>query len=87
MRKDIMKDLHEINEKIKHLKISRGILQLEYSKSEFHRKKEEYSHSMVPSKPEDEEIYKLLTAIQQLDFYIKKFQDEQFNIIKDEEKD
>ena len=42
---------------------------------------------MVPSKPEDEEIYKLLTAIQQLDFYIKKFQDEQFNIIKDEEKD
>jgi len=81
-----MNDLNEINEKIKHLKISRDILQLEYSKSEFHRKKEEHSHSTIPPKPEDEEIYKLLTAIQQLDFYIKKYQEEQFHIIKEEEK-
>jgi hypothetical protein len=82
-----MTDLNEINEKIKHLKISREILQNEYSKSEFHKKKEEHSHSTIPPKPEDEEIYKLLTAIQQLDHYIKKYQEEQFKIIKDEEKE
>ena len=76
-----MTNLIEINEKIKHLKISRDILQIEYSKSEFHRKKEEHPDSTIPSKPEDEGIYKLLTAIQQLDFYIKKFQDVQFNLI------
>ena len=78
-----MTDLIEINEKIKHLKISRDILHIEYSKSEFHRKKEEHPDSTIPSRPEDEEIYKLLTAIQQLDFYIKKFQDVQFNLIKE----
>ena len=77
-----MTDLNEINEKIKHLKISRDILHIEYSKSEFHRKKEEHPDSTIPSRPEDEEIYKLLTAIQQLDFYIKTFQDLQFNLIK-----
>jgi hypothetical protein len=77
-----MTNLNEINEKIKHLKISKDILQIEYSKSEFHRKKEEHPDSTIPSRPEDEEIYKLLTAIQQLDFYIKKFQDLQFNLIK-----
>lgn len=82
-----MTDLNEINEKIKHLKISREILQTEYSKSEFHKKKEEHSHSTIPPKPEDEEIYKLLTAIQQLDHFIKKYQEDQFKIIKDEEKE
>ena len=81
-----MTDLDDINKKIKCLKISKEILQKEYSKSEFHKKKEEYPDSSVPAKPEDEEIYKLLTAIQQLDFYIKKFQDEQFDLIKKEEK-
>ncbi|MCK5301406.1 MAG: hypothetical protein KAJ21_05825 [Thermoplasmatales archaeon] len=80
-----MTNLIEINEKIKHLKISRDILQIEYSKSEFHRKKEEHPDSTIPSRPEDEEIYKLLTAIQQLDFCIKKFQDVQFNLIKEGE--
>ena len=80
-----MTDLNEINEKIKHLKISRDILHIEYSKSEFHRKKEEHPDSTIPSRPEDEEIYKLLTAIQQLDFYIKKLQDVQFNLIKEGE--
>lgn len=79
-----MTSLNEINEKIKHLKNSRDILQSEYSKSEFHKKKEEHPDSSTPAEPEDEEIYKLLTAIQQLDFYIKKFQDEQFNLIKKE---
>jgi hypothetical protein len=81
-----MTDLDDINKKIKYLKISKDILQLEYSKSEFHKKKEEHPDSSVPAKPEDEHIYKLLTAIQQLDFYIKKFQDEQFDLIKKEEK-
>ena len=33
----------------------------------------------------DEEIYKLLTAIQQLDFYVKKLQDEQFELLKKQE--
>ena len=79
-----MANIKEINEKIKHLKISRDILQSEYSKSEFHKKKEEHPDSSTPAEPEDEEIYKLLTAIQQLDFYIKKLQDEQFNLIKEE---
>ena len=80
-----MTDLNEINEKIKHLKISRDILHIEYSKSEFHRKKEEHPDSTIPSRPEDEEIYKLLTAIQQLDFLGVKFQDVQFNLIKEGE--
>ena len=81
-----MTDLDDINKKIKYLKISKDILQVEYSKSEFHKKKEEHPDSSIPAKPEDEDIYKLLTAIQQLDFYIKKFQDEQFDLIKKEEK-
>jgi hypothetical protein len=81
-----MTDLDDINKKIKYLKISKDILQLEYSKSDFHKKKEEHPDSSVPAKPEDEDIYKLLTAIQQLDFFIKKFQDEQFDLIKKEEK-
>ena len=81
-----MTDLNEINEKIKHLKISKEILQSEYSNSDFHKEKIEHSDSTIPSKPEDEEIYKLLTAIQQLDHYIKKYQDYQFKIIKNEEK-
>ena len=79
-----MTSLNKINDKIKHLKISKDILQYEYSKSEFHKKKVEYPDSSTPAEPEDEEIYKLLTAIQQLDFYIKKFQDEQFSLIKKE---
>ena len=81
-----MTDLNDINKKIKYLKMSRDILQIEYSKSEIHKKKEEHPDSSIPAKPEDEDIYKLLTAIQQLDFYIKKFQDEQFDLIKKEEK-
>jgi hypothetical protein len=49
--------LDDINKKIKYLKISKDILQLEYSKSDFHKKKEEHPDSSVPAKPEDEDIY------------------------------
>jgi hypothetical protein len=40
--------------------------------------------SAVPPNPNDEEIYKLLTAIQQLDKYIKELQDAQFKVLKQE---
>lgn len=77
-----MKELSEISEKIKTLKVARDILHQEYTQTEFHKKKEEHSHSLVPSSPDDKEIYKLLTAIQQLEVYMKKFQDEQFALLK-----
>ena len=81
-----MDKLGEFNEKIKTLKNARDILKQEYSESEFHKKKEAHPHSTVPSSADDEEIYKLLTAIQQLDFYVKKFQDDQFELLKEREK-
>ena len=81
-----MKQLGEINEKIKTLKTAREILKKEYSDTDFHKKKEANPHSTVPSDPDDKEIYKLLTAIRQLDFFVKKFQDEQFKIIKSQDK-
>ena len=77
--------ISELSEKIKVLKDARMILHNEYTQSDFHKKKEANPHSSVPHSPEDEEIYKLLTAIQQLDFYIKKLQDEQFKVIKENE--
>ncbi len=77
-----MEELNEVSEKIKTLKVARDILHQEYTQSEFHRKKEEHSHSTVPPSPEDKEIYKLLTAIQQLEVYVKKFQNEQFALLK-----
>ena len=77
-----MNNLNELIEKIKTLKTARDILHQEYSQTEFHKKKEEHPNSTVPATPEDEEIYKLLTAIQQIEFYIKKLQDEQFELIK-----
>jgi len=79
-----MPQLQEITDKIKILKDARTILDEEYKKTEFHKKKEEHPQSTVPSNPEDEEIYKLLTAIRQIDTYIKKLQDEQFELIKEE---
>lgn len=81
-----MTELEEIREKVKTLKEAREILQEEYENSEFHKRREEHPQSSVPPSPEDEEIIKLLTALQQLDFYIKKFQDEQFDLIKEQEK-
>jgi len=80
-----MEKISEITEKIKILKKAHEILQNEYKKSEFHKKKEASPQDLVPPSPEDKEIYKLLTAIQQLDFYIKKLQDEQFKMLKENE--
>jgi len=77
-----MKKFGELGKKISILKNARDILQYEYSQSDFHKKKEASPRSTVPSSPDDEEIYKLLTAIRQLDFYVKKLQDEQFELLK-----
>ncbi|OYT28708.1 hypothetical protein B6U98_04235 [Thermoplasmatales archaeon ex4572_165] len=74
--------LSDITEKIKTLKTAREILNIEYQKTDFHKKREENQDSIVPSSPEDEEIYKLLTTIQQIDIFIKKFQDEQLVLLK-----
>jgi hypothetical protein len=80
-----MEKFGELGEKIKVLKKARDILQNEYTQSEFHQKKEANPQDIVPPSPEDEEIYKLLTAIQQLDIYVKKLQDEQYQILKENE--
>jgi len=80
-----MNTFQEISEQIKTLKSARDILKEKYDVSEFHKKKEKFPQSAVPSAPEDKEIYKLLTAIQQLDKYIKDLQDEQFKVLKQEE--
>lgn len=82
-----MNELSIVSGKIKALKDARDILKGEYSESEFHKKKEAHPQSTVPSSPDDEEIYKLLTAIQQLDFYVKKLQDEQLNLLKQTDKE
>jgi hypothetical protein len=80
-----MAEFAEINDKIKILKDAREILHEEYTQSDFHKKKEAHPHETVPPLPEDEEIYKLLTAIQQIDSHIKRLQDEQFKILKEKE--
>lgn len=80
-----MDNLGELGEKIKTLKKARDILQKEYSRSDFHERKVANPDSTVPPSPEDEEIYRLLTTIQQLDLYIKKFQDVQFDLLKKQE--
>ena len=80
-----MSQLSEVTGQIKILKDARDILKKQYSKSEFHKKKEKHPHSAVPPSPEDEEIYKLLNAIQQLERYIKELQDEQFELLKEQE--
>ena len=80
-----MEKFTQISEKIKTLKQAREILQNEYTQTEFHKKKEASPHETVPSSPEDEEIFKLLGAIHQIDFYIKKLQDEQLQILKENE--
>jgi hypothetical protein len=80
-----MNKFQEISEQIKNLKAARDFLQKKYVASEFHKKKEKFPQSAVPPAPEDEEIYKLLTAIQQLDKYIKELQDMQFKVLKQEE--
>jgi len=82
-----MNELSIVTGKIKALKDARDILKKEYSESDFHKKKEAHPQSTVPPSPDDEGIYKLLTAIQQLDFYVKKLQDEQLSLLKQHEKE
>jgi len=86
-RRNKMTTLQELNEKIKILKQARDILQKEYTKTDFHKKKEAHPHSTVPPSPEDEEIYKLLNAIHQLEVFVKKLQDEQFDLMKQKAED
>ena len=80
-----MSDVSEFSEKIKALKQAREILHNEYTKTDFHKKREDQSLGSVPPSPEDEDILRLLTAIQLIDTYIKKFQDEQFKVLKENE--
>jgi hypothetical protein len=80
-----MVSITKISEKIKILKDARVILQSEYEKTEFHKRKVANPQDIVPPKPEDEAIFKLLTAIHQIDIYIKKLQDEQYKLLKDGE--
>lgn len=77
-----MPKIAELINKIKILKNARDILYQEYTKSDFHKKREAQPQESVPPIPEDKEILKLLTAIHQIDVHIKKFQDEQFSILK-----
>ncbi len=65
---------------------TRDFLKEKYDASEFHKKKEEFPQSAVPPTPEDAEIYKLLTAIQQIEKYIKELQDLQLQLLKKEGK-
>lgn len=82
---NVMEKLSKLSEKIKTLKEARNILHEEYIQSEFHKKKEAHPHETMPSSPEDDEIYKLLNTIQQIDNYIKKLQDKQLQILKQNE--
>jgi hypothetical protein len=80
-----MNKFQEISELIKNLKTARDFLKDKYDSSEFHKTKEKFPQSAVPPTPNDGEIYKLLTAIQQLDKYIKELQDAQYKLLKQEE--
>jgi len=81
-----MENIGKLNDKIKALKTARDILNEEYSQSEFHKKKEANPDAIVPPSPEDEGIFKLLTAIQQIDLQVKKLQDEQFELLKKQDR-
>ena len=80
-----MNRFNELTEQIKILKDARDILQKRYEASDFHKKKEKFPQSPAPSSPKDEEVLKLLTAIQQIDKFIKELQEEQFKLLKQEE--
>ncbi len=77
-----MDQLNKITEQIKILISARDILKERYAATDFHKEKEKHPHSAVPPSPEDEEVYKLLNAIQQLDKWVKELQDEQFELLK-----
>jgi hypothetical protein len=80
-----MNRFEEISDQIKILKAARDILKEKYDGSEFHRKKEKFPQTPIPPTSQDGEIYKLLTAIQQLDKYIKELQEEQFKVLREDE--
>ena len=80
-----MSSISSITDDIKALKRARDLLRDRYDHSEYHQKREIQPHSMVPPEPEDEGILKLLTAIQQLEHYIKELQDEQFSLLKEQD--
>lgn len=80
-----MTSLNEITEKIKVLKSARDALKDKYERTDFHKKKETHPHSAVPPSPDDEEILKLLTAIQQIEILIKELQDFQLDLLKQQE--
>lgn len=79
-----MNHFQELSEQIQALVKARDFLKNKYEASEFHKMKEKYPQTTVPPGPHDEEIYKLLTAIQQLDHFIKVLQDEQFHLLKEQ---
>lgn len=80
-----MNTINELSEQIKVLKAARDILKEKYSDSEYHKKRETFPHEAVPPSPEDEDILKLLTAIHQLEKYVKELQRIQFELIKNQE--
>ena len=82
---DRMSRITSITDDIKTLKRARDLLRGRYERTEYHQKREIQPHSAVPPEPEDEEILKLLTAIQQLEHYIKELQNEQFSLLKEQE--
>ncbi len=73
---------NQLSERIKTLKDARKILNSEYENTDFHKKKVANPRSSIPPSPEDEEAIRLLTTIQKIDHYIKKYQDEQLTILK-----
>jgi hypothetical protein len=79
-----MNKFQELSDQIECLIHTRDFLKAKYEASEFHKRKEKYPQTAVPPGPHDGEIYKLLTAIQQLEKYIKELQDEQFHALKEE---
>jgi hypothetical protein len=81
-----MNRFEEISDQIKTLKTARDFLKEKYDRSEFHQMKEKNPQTPTPPTAKDGEIYKLLTAIQQLEKYIKELQDEQFKVLQEEEK-
>ncbi len=81
-----MSDVTALSQKIKILKQARDILKEKYSESDFHKKRESQPQEAVPPSPEDEEIYRLLNAIHQIEKRIRELQDEQFELLKQEEK-
>ena len=82
-----MKKFTELSDRIKTLKSARKILNNEYENTDFHRKKVANPRESVPPAPEDEEAIRLLTTIQKIDQYIKKYQDEQLTILKKSHKE